>query len=302
MALFIGSLQLGLIFALLAMGIFISFRILNIPDLTADGSFTLGLSVSAALTVVGHPILGLVLGFISGGAAGMITGLLQTKVRIHPILSGIITMSGLYTINLYILGARSNLTLIGSDTTFSLLINAAGLDRDLIRTILPLLICIALGLLLFWFFKTHVGLCIRATGSNEEMVRASSIHVDKTKILALAISNGCVALSGAVLAQYQGFADIGSGVGMMVVGLASVIIGEAFFGKRSVGIGLISATFGSLIYRYVIALALSAAFFPAFALRLVSAVIVVLALSLPEIRKWAAKMKKRREAARNVDA
>jgi len=301
MVLFIGSLQLGLIFALLAMGIFISFRILNIPDLTADGSFTLGLSASAALTAVGHPVIGMIAGLLAGCAAGAVTGLLQTKVRIHPILAGIITMSGLYTINLYILGARSNLTLIGSDTVFSLLIGGSGLNRDLVRTLLPLVICIALGVGLFWFFKTHAGLCIRATGSNEEMVNASSIHVGKTKILAVAISNGCVALSGAVLAQYQGFADIGSGVGMMVVGLASVIIGEAFFGKRSVGLGLISAAAGSLVYRYVIALALSAAFFPAFALRLVSAVIVVLALSLPEIRKWLMKMKKRREAKSHAD-
>jgi len=302
MALLIGSIQLGLVFALLAMGIFISFRILNIPDLTADGSFTLGLATSAALTFIGHPILGIIAGLLAGCIAGSITGLLQTKIRIHPILSGIITMSALYTVNLYVLGARSNLTLIGNDTIFSLAIDNIGLDREIIRVLLPLIICIALGLILFRFFKTHVGLCIRATGSNEDMVRSSSIHVDKTKILALAISNGCVALSGAVLAQYQSFADIGSGVGMMVVGLASVIIGEAFFGKRSVGIGLISATVGSLIYRFVIALALSAAIFPAFALRLVSALIVVLALSIPEIRKYIAKMKKRREARANVDA
>ena len=302
MALFIGSLQLGLVFALLAMGIFISFRILNIPDLTADGSFTIGLSASAALTAAGHPVIGLIAGLFAGGGAGMITGLLQTKVRIHPILSGIITMSGLYTINLYILGARSNLTLIGNDTIFSMFVSSNGFDRALIRTLIPLIICVALGLALFWFFKTHVGLCIRATGSNEAMVKASSIHVDTVKMLALSISNGCIALSGAVLTQYQGFADIGSGVGMMIVGLASVIIGEAFFGKRSVGIGLLSAAFGSLVYRYVIALALSTAFFPAFALRLVSAVIVVLALSLPEIRKWISKVKRRREAMRDANA
>jgi len=295
MVLFFGSLQLGLIYALLAMGIFISFRILKIPDLTVDGSFTLGLAVSAALTAAGRPVLGLVLGIIAGGGAGIVTGTLQTKMRIHPILSGIITMSGLYTVNLYVLGSRSNLTLIGVDTVFRILIDALDVHRDLTRTLLPLLICTALGLFLFWFFRTHLGLCIRATGSNESMVRASSIPVDRTKIIAFAVSNGCVALSGAVLAQYQGFADIGSGVGILVVGLASVIIGEAFFGRRSIGIGILSVIFGSLVYRFIIALALSTAIFPAFALRLVSAVIVVLALSLPEIRNRLAKMKKRRE-------
>ena len=295
MVLFFGSLQLGLIYALLAMGIFISFRILKIPDLTVDGSFTLGLAVSAALTAAGSPVLGLVLGIIAGGGAGIVTGTLQTKMRIHPILSGIITMSGLYTVNLYVLGSRSNLTLIGVDTVFRILIDALDVHRDLTRTLLPLLICAALGLFLFWFFRTHLGLCIRATGSNESMVRASSIPVDRTKIIAFAVSNGCVALSGAVLAQYQGFADIGSGVGILVVGLASVIIGEAFFGRRSIGIGILSVIFGSLVYRFIIALALSTAIFPAFALRLVSAVIVVLALSLPEIRNRLAKMKKRRE-------
>jgi len=294
MVLLFGSLQLGLIYALLAMGIFISFRILKIPDLTVDGSFTLGLAISAALTAAGHPVLGLVIGILGGGMAGIVTGMLQTKMRIHPILSGIITMSGLYTVNLYVLGSRSNLTLIGVDTVFRILVDAIGLHRDLTRTLIPFFICVVLGFALFWFFKTHWGLCIRATGSNEAMVRASSIHVDRMKIIAFAVSNGCVALSGAVLAQYQGFADIGSGVGILVVGLASVIIGEAFFGRRSVGVGLVSVIFGSLVYRFIIALALSSAFFPAFALRLVSAIIVVLALSLPEIRQRIAKMKKRR--------
>jgi putative ABC transport system permease protein len=300
MTLFIGSVQLGLIYAMLAMGIFISFRIMNIPDLTADGSFTLGLSVSAALTAAGHPFFGLVLGMLCGSAAGMVTGTLQTKLNIHPILSGIITMSSLYTVNLFVLGSRSNLTLIGSSTAFTIMTNTLGLDREHIKTLLPLLLCAALAAILFRFFRTHLGLCIRATGNNEAMVRASSINVDAMKITALAVSNGCIALSGAVLAQYQGFADIGSGVGIMVVGLASAIIGEVFFGRRGIGVGLISAIVGSLIYRFIIALALSANFFPAYALRLVSAVIVVLALSLPLAKERIMKMKSRREAQRDA--
>ena len=302
MLLFMGSVQLGLIYALLALGIFVSFRVLNIPDLTADGSFTLGLSVSAALTAAGNPIFGLAMGMLCGAAAGMCTGALQTKLAIHSILSGIITMSSLYTVNLFVLGSRSNVTLIGSNTIFTMATRAFGLNRELVKTLLPLLLCVALAGALRWFFRTHLGLCIRATGNNEAMVRASSINGDMMKITALGVSNGCVALSGAVLAQYQGFADIGSGVGIMVVGLASAIIGEAFFGRRSVGIGLLSAIFGSLVYRLIIAVALSGNFFPAYALKLVSAAIVVLALSLPAARGRLSLMKARREARRNVGA
>ncbi|MGI5899373.1 MAG: ABC transporter permease [Christensenellales bacterium] len=302
MSLITGSLQLGLIYALLALGIFISFRILNIPDLTADGSFTLGLAVSAAMTVAGHPLLGIFMAAVCGALAGMSTGTLQTKLSIHPILSGIITMSSLYTINLYVLGSRSNLTLIGSETIFSRAIAILGLEKELVRTLLPLIFCVLLALLLRWFFRTHLGLCIRATGNNESMVRASSIDVDAMKIIALAVSNACVALSGAVLAQYQGFADISSGVGIMVVGLASAIIGEVFFGRKSVGLGLLSAVFGSVVYRFIIALALKTDIFPAYALKLVSAVIVALALALPAAKTKISKIKIRREAQRNANA
>ena len=302
MSLFTGSLQLGLIYALLALGIFISFRILNIPDLTADGSFTFGLAVSAAMTAIGKPVEGILVATVCGALAGMTTGALQTKLSIHPILSGIITMSSLYTINLFVLGSRSNLTLIGNETIFTFFVNVMDMEKELVRTLIPLLFCAGLTVLLWWFFKTHLGLCIRATGNNEAMVRASSINVDAMKITALAVSNACVALSGAVLAQYQGFADISSGVGIMVVGLASAIIGEVFFGRKSIGVGLISAIFGSLVYRFIIALALRSDFFPAYALKLVSAVIVALALSLPVIKERISKMKTRREAQKNADA
>jgi putative ABC transport system permease protein len=282
MTLLIGSVQLGLIYGLLALGIYISFRILNIPDLTADGSFTLGLSVSAAMTVTGHPFLGILLGLIAGAAAGSVTGILQTKLGIHPILAGILTMSGLYSVNLYILGSRSNLSLIGSDTVFSRMIDSVSMmDKEQVKTFIPLMFCIVAAGFLIYFFKTHLGLCIRATGNNEDMVRTSSINVDAMKITAMGVSNACVALSGAVLAQYQGYADISSGIGILVVGLASAIIGEAVIGRRSVTLGLLSAIFGSLIYRFIIATALSSNIFPAYALRIASAVIVVIALSIP---------------------
>lgn len=284
MTLMIGSAQLGLIYGMLALGIYISFRILNIPDLTADGSFTLGLSVSAVMTVAGYPFLGILLAIVAGAAAGTVTGLLQTKLEIHPILAGILTMSSLYSINLYILGSRSNLSLIGSDSIFNQMAWLS-VNKELMKTLVPLMYCFLCTVILIWFFKTHLGLCIRATGNNEDMVKASSINVNSMKIIALAISNACIALSGAVLAQYQGYADISSGIGIMVVGLASAIIGEAIFGRRSLTLGLLSAMFGSLLYRFIIAAALKSSIFPAYMLRVVSAVIVVIALSIPVIQK-----------------
>lgn len=305
MTLFIGSAQLGLIYGILALGIYISFRILNIPDLTADGSFTLGLSVSAALTVAGHPILGLVGAILACAAAGAVTGLLQTKLEIHPILAGILTMSSLYSVNLFVLGSRSNLSLIGSNTLFSL---AQGLlpeaqaaaYKETVRLVLPLLLCAVCAVKLIWFFKTHLGLCIRATGNNEDMVRSSSIDVDAMKILTLALSNACVGLSGAVLAQYQGYADISSGIGIVTVGLASVIIGETIVGRRSVTVGLLSAVFGSILYRYIVAAALKSSIFPVYALRIVSAAIVVLALAVPVVRKRLSLRAQRRRAQRDA--
>lgn len=285
MVLVIGSLQLGLIYGLLALGIYISFRILDIPDLTADGSFTLGLSVSAALTVAGHPFIGILLALVVGAAAGSVTGLLQTKLEIHPILAGILTMSSLYSVNLIILGSRSNLSLIGSESIFTRVQALLPENRELVKTLIPFLFCLVCTAILIWFFKTHLGLCIRATGDNEDMVRASSINVSTMKIIALAVSNACVSLSGAILAQYQGYADINSGIGIVVVGLASAIIGEAIFGRRSVTLGLFSAIFGSLLYRSIIALALKSGIFPAYALRVVSAAIVVIALSIPVLKR-----------------
>ncbi|WP_303864910.1 ABC transporter permease [Alkalibaculum bacchi] len=281
MTLLIGSLQLGLIYGLLALGVYIAFRILSIPDLTADGSFTLGLAVSAVLTVAGHPILGIFAALVAGAVAGTITGLLQTKMKVHPILAGIITMTGLYSINLFIMGVSSNVSLIGNETIFSMGANASNITKTLIAAIISVIVF----MILMWFFKTQLGLSIRATGNNEDMVRASSINVDRVKIIAIAISNSCVALSGAVLAQYQGFADISSGVGIMVIGLASVIIGEVFLGKRSVTLGFAAAIIGSIVYRFIIALALRSSIFPAYALKLVSAFIVAMALSIPVIKK-----------------
>ena len=281
MKLLIGSLQLGLLYGILALGIYISFRILSIPDLTTEGSFAFGLSVSAAVTAAGHPVLAVFAALLAGALAGSVTGLLQTRFKIHPILSGIITMSGLYSINLAVLGGSPNLSLVRAATLFKLI---PFLSKNDAMTALPIAAALLFLLLVILFFHTHIGMCIRAVGDNEDMVRASSINVNACKVLSFAVSNALIALSGALIAQYQGYADISSSTGILVVGLASVIIGEAIFGRRSVTLGFISAVAGSLIYRYIIALATRYSPLPAYMLKLVSAVIVALALMIPALR------------------
>lgn len=294
------ALLLGLQYALLALGVYITFRVLNIPDLTVDGSFTLGAAVSAALCVAGHPFAALFAATLCGAAAGCVTGFLQTKAGIHPILAGILTMSGLYTVNMQIMG-MPNVTLLGKSRFYEFLFTLfPNTDKDLLKTVAVFLICAALIFLLILFFRTVFGLCIRATGNNEDMVRASSINTNTTKIAALAIANALVALSGGLIAQTGGFADINGGSGMIVVGLASVIIGEVLFGKRSLAVGLISAAVGSVLYRLIIALALKTNFFTADALKLLSAVIVGITLAVPAIRKALAQARTKREARKNA--
>jgi putative ABC transport system permease protein len=297
MTLLIGSLQLGFLYGILALGIYISFRILSTPDLTTEGSFSFGLAVSAAVTAMGHPILALPAAILAGALAGAVTGLLQTKLLIHPILSGIITMSGLYSINLFVLGGASNLSLVRTDTIFKIM---PLLTKDQAMTVLSIAAALICLVLLIVFFKTHLGMCIRAVGDNEDMVRASSINTDGCKILAFCVSNGLIALSGGLIAQYQGYADISSGTGILVVGLASVIIGEAFFGRRSVSVGFVSAIVGSIVYRYIIALATRYSPLPAYMLKLVSALIVALALALPAFRFYAGRAKQKRGGDRNA--
>ena len=301
MVLLLGSLQLGLLYGILAIGVYISFRILNVPDLTTEGSFTFGLATSAMCALSGHFVLGIVLSIFAGALAGCVTGFLQTKCRIHPILSGIITMSGLYTINLAVMKNAVNVSLIGKTELFSYVMEKMPqLSRDTVKTALALIFALIVCIIMIRFFKTHIGLCIRATGDNEAMVSSSSINVDATKIFSLAISNACVGLSGGLMAQYQGYADINSSVGILVVGLASVIIGEVIFGKRSVTIGIISAVVGSIVYRYIMALATATHIFPAFALKLVSACIVGIALSIPAVKEAAALSRIKKEAGKDA--
>lgn len=301
MTLFLGSLQLGLIYGFLAIGIYLSFRILNIPDLTAEGSFTFGLVVSAVATQAGHPLLGLFLALLAGALSGVVTGALNVYLNIPAILAGILTMSGLYSINLLAMDSKSNMTLIGKETIFQVAAPLCGGSLNtskMIVNIVLVALCIAL---LHYFFKTRIGLSIRATGDNEDMVRASSINIKVTKMLALAISNGIIAVSGGILAQYQQFADISSGVGMLVVGLASVIIGEAFLGQRGVLGGLCAAMVGSIIYRLLIALAYQTNIFPTAAFRLLSAIIVTIALAIPALKQAYAMSREKKENMSHAD-
>jgi putative ABC transport system permease protein len=276
MTLLVGSIELGLIYGILALGVYITFRILNIPDLTVEGSFVLGMATTAVFTVSGNPVLGLLAAITTGAAAGMVTGLLQTKLMVNPILSGIIVMTGLYTVNLSVMGGKANMSILGNETIFSMLGN---------KTILSMIIAVSIASIIGVFFKTRIGLAIRGTGDNEEMVRAASIDSDLTKCIALALANSLVAFSGGLIAHYQLFSDVGSGAGIVVIGLASVIIGEVLLGKRGVIFGLFSAIGGSIIYRVIIAFALKVDLFPAYYLKLISAIVVMTALSGPYIKK-----------------
>ncbi len=301
-----GGLELGFIYGLMALGLYISFRVMNIPDLTTDGSFTLGLAVSAVVANENHSVLGIILAFLAGACAGFVTGFLQTKMRIHPVVSGIISMCGLYSINLIILGSP-NVNIPKNNRIFTSvdkLFDSIGIDifgRHDAKLILSFLVVVLALIIMVWFFKTHFGLCMRATGNNEDMVRASSINVDVSKIVALMVANGLIALSGAMISQYQGYADISSGNGILVVGLASVIIGEAIMGKRSVTLGLISAVVGSLLYRFIITFVINSGIFTAQVIRLITALIVAFALSIPAFKFYIGRFKIKHGGADNAE-
>ena len=291
--LYLTALQEGLLYGLLALGVYISLRVLDIPDLTTEGSFGFGSALAAVLAAGGHTYLSLPIAFLGGMAAGLITGLLQTKLQVHPVLAGIITMSGLYSVNLIVRGGP-NLS-IGAANLFKQFYKAlhlTGDQRKVAGALLALAICLVVTLLLIVFFKTHVGLCIRATGDNQDMVRASSINTAFTITVGLCVSNAMTSLSGAVLAQYQKSADINLGTGMVVIGLASLIIGETLFGRGGMWVKAAAAVAGSVIYRFIIALALRANV-PSECLKLISAVIVALAIAAPGLRRWAAFQKQK---------
>lgn len=284
-----GALEQGLIYSLVALAMFLSYRVLNLADLTTDGSFALGAAAGAAVTLTGHPFAALAAAALAGAAAGCITAFLQTACRVAPILAGIITMTGLYSVNLWIMGGRANLSLLKKETVFTLA-EMAGLPR--------LIFCVAAaagcGAALAAFLKSDFGLAVRAAGDNCAMVNESSINPGVCVFAGLAAANALAALAGALLAQYQQFADVASGSGMAVIGLASLIIGEAVPGG-GIGRQIGRAVGGAVVYRVMIAAAISAAVAPA-NLKLISALIVGVALSLPALReKRALAMRKKAE-------
>ena len=305
MTLLIGSLCLGLILALLALGIFISFRLFGIPDITVDGSITLGGAVAGVLLVQGaDPFVASLAGFAAGFAAGAVTGILQTRCGINALLAGILVMTGLYSVNLHIMG-RSNIPLLGAKTfgdpchalghrlfgTEELNLGGWLVETREISLLFALSIFTALiGTLLYLFFRTSVGTAMRASGDNEQMTRAMGVNVENYRIVGLALSNGLVGLSGALLAQYQGFADAQMGIGMVVVGLASVIIGEALTGSRGLGLALAGTVIGSILFRELIAIALRWGLNPN-DLKLVTAGFVFAALVLPGVLRHFARRK-----------
>lgn len=295
MTLLLGALTIGLILSLLAMGVFISFRIFEIPDITTDGSITLGAALAATLLVKGtDPFLATAAGMLAGGVAGTITGIIHTKFKINSLLAGILVMTALYSVNLHVMG-RSNVPLMEARTLTShsealgeRLFGAKMVDvlgwavpaSDVAVLILAFAFVAFAGFLLYLFFRTQVGTAMRATGDNSQMVRALGANVESYIVMGLALSNGLIALSGALLAQYQGFADAQMGIGMVVWGLASVIIGEALTGARSLGLTIIGAIMGSLLFRLLVAIALRWGLNPN-DLKLITAVFVFAALVLP---------------------
>lgn len=283
-----GTFEKGLVFAILALGIFISFRILDIPDLSVDGTFTLGVAVSAMNAYNGHSIQGILLAFVAGALAGCVTGILITKFNVQPILAGIITMTALYSINLKIMD-RPNISLYKKETIFTMTQKYFG---DNYKVITGLIVLFIVAMLLFLFLKTQAGMSLRATGDNEYMVRASSINSDRMKILGFAIANALVSLSGAMYTQYSSAGDTNSGTGMLVVGLASIIIGEIFFTRHTILNGIFAAVFGAVAYRFVLAFAMSLGMDSNYT-KLFSAIIVALAISIPAIKNYVLRYYKR---------
>ena len=279
-AVIMSALELGCIYALVALALFLSFRILNIADMTTDGTFTLGCAVSATVAVAGHPWLALPAAMIAGSLAGSVTALLQTRLKIPSILAGIITNTGLYTVNLAVMGFSSNVNMLKNDTVFTLLKDSLGPGYKLIPVAI---LAVTAAALLVVFLKTRLGLSIRATGDNPDMVRASSINTGFTVTIGLMLSNSLTALSGAVLAQYQRTADINLGTGMVIIGLASLIIGETFLPNGKMWMKALGAVMGSIVYRFIIAIALRLDL-PSECLKLISATIVALAIGLPAIK------------------
>lgn len=289
------ALELGFLYAPVALALFLSYRVLDVADLTTDGCFILGAAVSVTLAAAGHPVLAVFAAMAAGACAGFITAFLQTRLGVPSILAGIVTNTGLYTINLMAMGWRANVSLLKVNTLFKSFGNIGlGGWSD---ALLALLVTAVLTALLVLFLGTRLGLSIRATGDNRDMVRASSVNPTFTITVGLCISNAMTALSGAMVGQYQSAADINGGTGIVVIGLACLIIGETVIGRRSVLRGAVAAVVGSVIYRLLYAIVLYTKIVPVAGLKLVTAIIVGLAIAMPTLKSWAAFRKRKRKAA-----
>ena len=295
MLLLIGAATIGLILALLAFGVFISFRIFEFPDITTEGSITLGGAVAAVLIIAHvHPVLATLAAFAAGALAGTATAVLHTRFKINSLLSGILVMTALYSVNLHVMG-KSNLPLLAERTLASIaesagtrLLGATAVHiglwevgtREIAALALSLGVATLAGAVLYLFFRTNIGTAMQAAGDNDQMIRALGVNVDNMIVLGLAVSNGLVAVAGALLTQYQGFADVQMGIGMVVWGLASVIIGEALVGGRDLGYLIVGAVMGSVLFRLLVAVALRGGLNPN-DLKLVTAAFVFVALVVP---------------------
>lgn len=279
----------GLLWAVMALGVYITYRVLDIADLTVEGSFPLGAAVAASMLSAGYgPIPSFLVAAIAGMLAGVVTAILHTKMKIPALLAGILTMIALYSVNLRIMG-KANLSLLGTDTTFSIMRNMLGLNGAYTTLAVGLLATALVAAAMYWFFGTEIGAAIRATGFNQQMIRAQGVDTDITIMIGLLLSNALVAISGALVAQSNGFADVGMGTGTIVIGLASVIIGEVLFGTRSFFNCVISVILGSVVYRIVIAAVLQMGM-PPNDLKLFTSILVAFALAMPLIKsKFGAK-------------
>ena len=279
------ALELGFLYALVAMALFLSYRILDIADLTTDGCFVLGAAVSVTMAAAGHPILAIPAAMLAGACAGFITAFLQTRLGVPSILAGIVTNTGLYTVNLMAMGWKSNQSLLGVDTICTLL-RDAGIGGQLYELLLAAVVTVLAGVILRLFLGTRLGLSIRATGDNRDMVRSSSVNPTFTVTVGLCIANALTALSGAMVGQYQKTVDINSGTGIVVIGLACLIIGETVLGRRSVTKGIVAVILGSVVYRFIYAVVFYTKIVPVECLKLLTAIIVGLAIAAPTLKKW----------------
>jgi putative ABC transport system permease protein len=282
-ALALNVLEQGTLAGFLGLGVLVSFRFFRFPDLTAEGSYPLGGAVAAALLVAGAgPVVATLAAIGAGVLAGMTTALIHTKLRINNIIAGIIVMTALYTVNLRVMG-RANISLLSVRTLFDQVTGVLGASETAVTIVLTALLLVLIGVALAWFMHTDLGLAVRATGENEAMIRSLGVDTDRTKLIGLGLSNGAIALSGALVAQDHGFADIGMGIGILVTGAAAVMIGEALFGDGSIERWVVATVVGVLIYQLLVALALRVGLAPT-DLKLITAVLLLLALVLPRLR------------------